>query len=46
MITDLAAYAVQSVAKSKWHIYIKAGIGWDDSPDILKAFIDAVFKTV
>nr|WP_303218142.1 hypothetical protein [uncultured Prevotella sp.] len=36
MMTDLAAYAVQSVVKSKWHIYIKAGIGWDDSPDIME----------
>ena len=36
MTIKSAAYAVQSVEKSKWHIYIKAGIGWEDSPDIME----------
>ena len=45
MTIKSAAYAVQSVAKSKWHIYIKRALGGKIVLTLWKAFIDAVFKT-
>lgn len=39
------AHAAWSMVKSK-DLSVRSGFGWDDNPDILKAFIDAMFETL